>query len=138
MASIPPSLALYKPFIYHQIKKGAILLLAMKDVERCFGVLQARFAIIKNPSRHWNVDFISNIMFTCCILHNMILENEQDVEGLEDIIAELQQDTEPLNRGLSFQELLAGTIELENRDTHFNLRGDLIEHLWRLKGLNMA
>jgi hypothetical protein len=109
-----------------------------KDVERCFGVLQARFAIIKNPSRHWNVDFISNIMFTCCILYNMILEDEQDVEGLEDIIAELQQDAEPLNRGLSFQELLAGTIELENRDTHFNLRGDLIEHLWRLKGLNMA
>jgi hypothetical protein len=109
-----------------------------KDVERCFGVLQARFAIIKNPSRHWNVDFISNIMFTCCILYNMILEDEQDVEGLEDIIAELQQDAEPLNRGLSFQELLVGTIELENRDTHFNLRGDLIEHLWRLKGLNMA
>jgi hypothetical protein len=109
-----------------------------KDVERCFEVLQARFAIIKNPSRHWNVDFISNIMFTCCILHNMILEDEQDVEGLEDIIAELQQDAEPLNRGLSFQELLAGSIELENSDTYFNLRSDLIEHLWRLKGLNMA
>jgi hypothetical protein len=110
----------------------------MKDVERWFGILQARFAIIRNLSRHWNLDFISSIMFTCCILHNMIVEDEQDIEGLQDIITELQQDVPPLRRGLSFQELLAGTIELENRDTHFNLRGDLMEHLWKLKGLNMA
>jgi hypothetical protein len=34
--------------------------------------------------------------------------------------------------------LVANTIELENSDTHFGLRGDLIEHLWAVKGANMA
>jgi hypothetical protein len=29
-----------------------------KDVERCYGVLQARFAIIRNPCRHWSMEVI--------------------------------------------------------------------------------
>ena len=60
-----------------------------KDVERCFGILQARFAIIQNPSRQWSLAFILDIMFTCCILHNMILEDEASVEDLEDILGNL-------------------------------------------------
>jgi hypothetical protein len=94
-----------------------------KDVERCFGVLQARFAIIRNPCHHWSMEVISNIMFTCCILHNMILEDEEDVEGLEDIIPEFQVGVVPLERGLSFEDLLTSTTEIENSDTHFGLRG---------------
>jgi hypothetical protein len=103
-----------------------------KDVERCFGVLQARFAIIRNPCRHWSMAIISDIMFTCCILHNMILEDEEIVEGLEDIIPELQADDVPMERGLTFQQLVSSTIEIENSGTHYALRGDLIEHLWAL------
>ena len=62
-----------------------------KDVERCFGVLQSRFAIIRNPCRHWGMDVILNIMFTCCILHNMILDGEEGVEGLDDVIGDLRE-----------------------------------------------
>jgi hypothetical protein len=109
-----------------------------KDVERCFGVLQARFAIIWNPSRHWSMEVISNIMFTCCILHNMILEDEKDVQGLEYIISELEGNVLPMQRGLTFDQLVRSTIELENEDTHYGRRGDLIEHLWALKGANSA
>jgi glutathionylspermidine synthase len=75
---------------------------------------------------------ISDIMFTCCILHNMILEDEENVEGLEDIIPELQADDVPMERGLTFQQLVSSTIEIENSGTHYALRGDLIEHLWAL------
>jgi hypothetical protein len=50
-------------------------------VERCFGVLQARFAIIKGPVHFWKKDDLHAIMATCILLHNMIIENEQ--EGLE-------------------------------------------------------
>jgi hypothetical protein len=109
-----------------------------KDVERCFGVLQARFAIIRNPCRFWSMEVIRDVMFTCCILHNMILEDEKDVEGLEDILADLYANNVPIQRGMTFESLVANTIELENSDTHFGLRGDLIEHLWAVKGANMA
>jgi hypothetical protein len=107
-----------------------------KDIERCFGMLQSRFAIVRNPSRHWTMEVINDIMHTCCILHNMIVEDEQNVEGLEDIIAELQgNEGIHVQRGLSFDELLTGTIDIHNVDKHYSLRWDLIEHLWSLKGI---
>lgn len=48
-----------------------------KDVERAFGVLQGRFAIISNPCKQWNMDTILDIMFVCIILHNMIIDDER-------------------------------------------------------------
>ncbi|XP_057811649.1 uncharacterized protein LOC131025886 [Salvia miltiorrhiza] len=49
---------------------------ARKDIERAFGVLQTRWAIAKEPSRFWSKEKMSDIMFTCIILHNMIIEDE--------------------------------------------------------------
>ncbi|KAM5573625.1 hypothetical protein ABKV19_013256 [Rosa sericea] len=50
-----------------------------KDVERAFGILQARFAIIRQPVRGWEQrESLSTIMLACIILHNMIVEDERD------------------------------------------------------------
>ena len=49
-----------------------------KDVKRAFGVLQARFAIVKNPALFWDKVKIGKIMRACIILHNMIVEDERD------------------------------------------------------------
>jgi hypothetical protein len=38
-----------------------------KDVERAFGVLQLRFAIIRNNYKHKNIATIDDIMITCVI-----------------------------------------------------------------------
>jgi len=51
---------------------------ARKDVERAFGVLQARFAILRGPARFWKQETLANIMYACIILHNMIVEDERD------------------------------------------------------------
>nr|KYP67057.1 hypothetical protein KK1_013377 [Cajanus cajan] len=48
------------------------------DVERAFGVLQSRFAIIRGPARFWDAAIMKNIIYACIILHNMIVEDERD------------------------------------------------------------
>ena len=47
-------------------------------MERAFGVLQARFAITKNPALAWDPNDIGKIMKACIVLHNMIVEDERD------------------------------------------------------------
>jgi hypothetical protein len=49
---------------------------AKKNVERAFGVLQSRFAIIRGPVRYWDEKTFANIMKACIIMHNMIIEDE--------------------------------------------------------------
>jgi HD superfamily phosphohydrolase YqeK len=49
-----------------------------KDVEKAFGVLQARFDIVRRPARLWKQADVINIMQACVILHNMIVEDEKD------------------------------------------------------------
>jgi hypothetical protein len=47
-----------------------------KDIERTFGVLQKRWAIVRAPAYGWSLGHIGDIMKTCIILHNMIVEDE--------------------------------------------------------------
>ncbi|KAF5477436.1 hypothetical protein F2P56_004076 [Juglans regia] len=57
---------------------------ARKDVERAFGVLQQRFAIVGGPYRIFKVNDLTNIMKACVILHNKIIEDERDdSQGLD-------------------------------------------------------
>jgi len=88
-----------------------------KDVERCFGVLQARFTIIRNLCKFWSMKVIANVMFMCIILHNMIVEDEEGIDGLEDILSNLQDVAPPLERGLTFDALVSATRDIENYDT---------------------
>jgi hypothetical protein len=103
-----------------------------KDVEQCFGVLQARWGIIANPSRLWSSTIMADIMYACIIMHNMIIEHESSEQNLEHLF-EVAAPT-GITRPLPFEALVAGTEQLENIEQHYNLRGNLVEHLWTLKG----
>ena len=57
---------------------------ARKDVERAFGVLQARFAIVSLPCRLWTTEIMKIIMKAAIILHNMIIEDERDLSLFQE------------------------------------------------------
>ncbi|XP_020253094.1 uncharacterized protein LOC109830287 [Asparagus officinalis] len=114
-----------------------------KDVERAFGVLQARFAIVRQPARMWDLDVLGKIMRACIILHNMIVEDERDTysRNWENI------DFEPSNNASSsasfnvqtdvlpeFQVHVQHRSELRDKTQHIQLKKDLIEHIWQKFG----
>ncbi|XP_068331504.1 uncharacterized protein, partial [Pyrus communis] len=82
-----------------------------KDVERCFGILQARWAIVRGAARLFDVESLRSIMMTCIILHNMIVEDEYDYEAVD----EYEPNT------------------MNNSNMHNVRQLDLIEHQWALK-----
>jgi hypothetical protein len=105
-----------------------------EDVEWYFGILQGRFGIIAHPSKLWSSTIMANIMYACIIMHNMIFEDESSKENLEPLF-EVEAPTD-FTRPLSFEALVVGTKQLESIDQHYSMRGDLVEHLWTLKGLS--
>ncbi|XP_042455767.1 uncharacterized protein LOC122040495 [Zingiber officinale] len=103
-----------------------------KDVERAFGVLQSRFAIVAGPSRFWQKNILHDIMTSCIIMHNMIIEDERDmntsiveqgeVSSAADVDIAIDDNTR-------FQEFLARHEGIKNKNAQFDLRNALIEHL---------
>ena len=56
---------------------------AKKDVERAFRVLQARFAIVREPACFWDHKVLKNVMTACIIMNNMIVEDERDASQID-------------------------------------------------------
>jgi len=58
---------------------------AQKDVECYFGILQARWVIVRYLARQWEIETIQDILMACVIIHNMVVEDELELEVLEDL-----------------------------------------------------
>uniref|UniRef100_A0A0D3E4Z7 DDE Tnp4 domain-containing protein n=1 Tax=Brassica oleracea var. oleracea TaxID=109376 RepID=A0A0D3E4Z7_BRAOL len=109
-----------------------------KDVESAFGVLQARFAIVKNPSLFWNKVKIGKIMRACTILHNMIVEDERDGYTQFDP-SEFQQaeDNRSSHVDLMYStdiptniaNMMGVRTRIRDRKMHQQLKDDLVEHI---------
>ncbi|XP_019098200.1 PREDICTED: uncharacterized protein LOC104773426 [Camelina sativa] len=106
---------------------------ARKDVERAFGVLQARFAVIKNPCFLWDKDQVGLIMRACIILHNMIVENERDGYSQAEVSdfpqAEGVDLSYSINMNSNISNVLNGQIIIRDREVHDQLKLDLVEYL---------
>ncbi|CAL2277741.1 unnamed protein product [Prunus armeniaca] len=124
-----------------------------KDVERCFGILQARWAIIRGAAQMLDEEVLRSIMMTCIILHNMIVEDEYDYDAPEVFEPDpmntsltriyerpigpngLPLEPEPLLWDGQFNNPMIDRYqEMQSSYVHEIRQGDLVEHLWEMKG----
>ncbi|CAL8170059.1 unnamed protein product [Prunus armeniaca] len=124
-----------------------------KDVERCFGILQARWAIIRGAARLFDEEVLRSIMMTCIILHNMIVEDEYDYDVDELYEPDPMNTTltriyekpmgpngepvqhDPLVRdGTFMHRMIERYTEMQSSYIHEHRQVDLMEHLWAVKG----
>ena len=107
---------------------------ARKDVERAFGVLQARWNIIKAPARQWFMENMVDIMYTCIILHNMIVADEGPEAGnwFDPETPGSSTASSPPRTGVhpSLQERLSIRARTRDSTAHAQLQEDLMEHIW--------
>jgi hypothetical protein len=47
-------------------------------VEHVVVVLQSLFAIVRGATRYWDEETLDDIMKACIIMHNMIVEDEEN------------------------------------------------------------
>ncbi|RWR76326.1 putative nuclease HARBI1 [Cinnamomum micranthum f. kanehirae] len=106
---------------------------ARKDVEHAFGVLQARFSIVRGPARFWDRQTLQHIMKACIIMHNMIIEYERDqslppnYDAREGECSDLSVSRD---HTAEFQDFIQNHLRIRDKRTHSQLQADLVEHLW--------
>lgn len=124
-----------------------------KDIERAFGVLQAKWNIISRPSKFMTVDIMADVMRCVIILHNMCVE-ERETFGLN-----IDEDDEmdevivgggvpPMWGGLvrshgsaevsassgSVGALCEARAFMEDGAEHVKMKTLLMDHLWERHG----
>ncbi|GJZ50120.1 ALP1-like protein [Tanacetum coccineum] len=113
----------HKRILYKQKQESA-----RKDVERAFGVLEKKWAIIANPTRALKKERIINMMYTCIILHNMIRKYKKYAISPKWFPKKMHQPDDPLRNEEQVQHVMRW---IRSAQAHQNLRHDLIEHLSR-------
>jgi len=119
--------------LFAQVQEGC-----QKDIERAFGVLQARFKIIREPARLWEISDLAIIMRSCIILHNMIVEDERDTYAqlwtdYDQSEASGSNAPQPFSTEVlpSFANHVRARSELRDSNVHHELQADLVKHIWQ-------
>lgn len=105
-------------------------------------MLQARFKIIREPARLWDISDLAIIMRSCIILHNMIVEDERDTYAqrwtdydqseASGSSTSQQYSTEVLP---AFANHVRARSELRDPNVHHQLQADLVKHIWAKFGM---
>lgn len=112
-----------------------------KEIERAFGILQARFHILTVPCRLWCRTAMASVMKACVILHNLVIDYEKgnEAEADEGRNAYERPFTFTLvdrssNACLSDEAKMLVLSKIQDSEIHEQLRNDLIEHRWNTLG----
>nr|XP_043639896.1 uncharacterized protein LOC122611009 [Erigeron canadensis] len=120
----PPWSCFLKAYAYPVARKEKVLKKlqesARKYVERAFGLLKNKWAIIERPARMRDKENIINAMYACVILHYMILKD--DGNAISPVyIRDPSNDIRATDPNFLYR--------LRNEETHYMLRRDITEHV---------
>jgi Plant transposon protein len=121
-----------------------------KGLEVVFGVLFARFCILREPKRLWYRENMKIVIKTCEIRHNqVILARKQNYTGTSSArnrVDEFDANGGEANNSISAQHRMPGdeferlswldehVSPIENDRMHKELKAALTEYLWIMKG----
>ncbi len=108
-----------------------------KDIERAFGILQARFACLKKPSLYWKFQDLYNEVMCCIVLHNMIVRDEivhQD-QSSDRSASYLPDPTHALQRStseyiLSVSSLISNISNAQSLNKFIRLREQVMDNMY--------
>ena len=87
--------------------------------------------MIVHHCRLWNTSDMVDVIYAFIIMHNKIIEDEAD-EDLPYLYAPSSFHS-TLRRDFTFNDLQVGTSNLQDSETYYSLRDDLVQHLWNEK-----
>ncbi|XP_074352669.1 uncharacterized protein LOC141691816 [Apium graveolens] len=98
------------------------------------------FAMIRRPSRFWDVSTMKYIMTACIILHNMIIEDEREINTEEE---HFDTNGEPIviripRHQSTLSEFLQTHQQIRDKQAHVQLQNDFVEHLWQIHDGGMS
>jgi hypothetical protein len=107
-----------------------------KDIERAFGILQARFHILTSGCRLWDRQAMKMVIKTCVILHNMIIDFERAnnvdatyIHGLEYVPLH-PFIIIPRNHHQTIEDRASMINDMQHVETHNQLQHDLMVEMW--------
>ena len=83
---------------------------ARKDIERAFGVLQARFQVMRRPLLGHSLKKLSTVVSACLIMHNIMCVSDRIMDG--DVYARYN----PAQHYMDKEEPPNAVIEYENNE----------------------
>ncbi|XP_022013809.1 uncharacterized protein LOC110913275 [Helianthus annuus] len=103
-------------------KFNKVQMMARKEIDRAFGVLQKMWHILSMPCRLYEKDRIRNVMYACIILHNMILGDEGRA-----IVEYYGKETASNIEDISNEEISQNQNLIESRQISSNLQANLLD-----------
>nr|GEX43713.1 hypothetical protein [Tanacetum cinerariifolium] len=99
-----------------------------KDVERAFGVLKKKRAILASPARAYIKENLESIMYTCIILHNMIIKDCKEAISPKWYPKKEHQSNDIIR---SDEQRYRVIRYMRSSEAHQMLKADLVEHVNR-------
>jgi hypothetical protein len=107
-----------------------------KDIERAFGMLQARFHILTSACCLWERHAMKTVIQTCVILHNLVIDFEYQNEVNSDYIIDAMYIPQhpfaviPREEGQTFDTRSQMILAMQNSELHMQLQHDLMINRW--------